>query len=177
MKYGKPGILVWARERFQYFRFFFFEDCSNRWSHPTLEAGSSKKKTDSLPHECRSQYLVKRVNIWYHSDPHYQWKRFTWPVFFLRPWAVSWSETRIGQRWQAFIQCVQQYLGFFQAGAKKTTAPHIARFRWTYFKACLQKFSLRKSKIWPACVQHYAESSEKSESYTKTKSFEGNNVS
>ena len=82
MKYGKPGILVWARERFQYFRFFFFEDCSNRWSHPTLEAGSSKKKTDSLPHECRSQYLVKRVNIWYHSDPHYQWKRFTWPVFF-----------------------------------------------------------------------------------------------
>ena len=23
-----------------------------------------------------------RVNIWYHTDPHDQWKRVTWPVFF-----------------------------------------------------------------------------------------------
>ena len=49
-----------------------------------LQAGSSNPPPNSLPHEYRSQYLSsQRVDIWYHSDPHDQWKRVTWPFFCL----------------------------------------------------------------------------------------------
>ena len=34
-----------------------------------------------IPHECRSQYLVKRMNSWHLTDLHDEWKRVTWPVF------------------------------------------------------------------------------------------------
>ena len=26
---------------------------------------------------------TQMVNIWYHTDPHEQWKQVTWPVFFV----------------------------------------------------------------------------------------------
>ena len=40
-----------------------------------------KKNRFSLP---RMPLAIssQRVNIWYHSDPHDQWMRVTWPTFF-----------------------------------------------------------------------------------------------
>ena len=43
-----------------------------------VQGGSCKKKklsTPGMPLAISSQ----RVNTWYHTDPHDQWKRVTWP--------------------------------------------------------------------------------------------------
>ena len=68
------------------------------WDGMVLQAASSKKKKKSLP---RMPLAIssQRVNSWYHTDPSdkCKTKRMAWPFLFLRPRAVSRSESRIDQ--------------------------------------------------------------------------------
>ena len=53
-----------------------------------IQAGGVKKNKFSPP---RMPLAIssQRVNIWYHTEPHDEWKRVKWPVFVLTAWAVS----------------------------------------------------------------------------------------
>ena len=104
-----------------------------------LQAGLSSKTKFSPP---RIPLVIssQRVNIWYHTDPHDQWKRVTWPKRNHRPRAViSRRETRIDQG-QAFLQFFSKIFTLFPGGAEKKkkrrilhdpvgrTARHACRF-------------------------------------------------
>ena len=137
--------LIFFRFRFRFLLFFlsFPIDLSlsnvcvvvyTTFNMYVVQAGSGSTPNFSPP-RVPLAISSQRVNIWYHSDPHDQWKRVTWPVFLYRPRAVSRSEPRIDQR-QAF-NTFNNTFRLFPAGAKKTFATHFARSSWTYSKACL----------------------------------------
>ena len=77
-----------------------------------------------------------RVNIWYHTDLHDQWKRVTPGQFLFNDLQLAkLVSTNDGPSYSS------TFSHFFQAEARKKTAPRFARSDRRYSKAYLWKFA------------------------------------
>ena len=114
------------------------------------------------------------INIWYHSDPHDQWKRVAWPFLF-----VTASGCLLGRNSYWPMTDLQffpiTFRLFSQRGRRKKNAA-FCTIRLDVLQGMSVEIFARKSKIWPVCGSTLNISAKKTGSYTKTKSFEGNNV-
>ena len=82
------------------------------------------KKNKLSPRRMPLAISGQRVKNWYHTDPHGQWKRVTWPVFFngfgLSPGAKLVSTND----WPSYSSIIFR---LFPSGGEKKVAPHFGR--------------------------------------------------
>ena len=122
LRYGKEKSF-WSISQLKcMFSFFFFQNIIF-----LLQAGSRNKKHILSPGECRSQYLVKIVNISYHTGPPTTDDHF---FFFFNGLGLSLgaklASTNDRPSYSSII-----FRPFPSGGERKTkNAPHLARTGW-----------------------------------------------
>ena len=92
----------------------------------------------------KSEYLVSCWPLWPVEEGDI-------PIYFLRPWAVSRSETRIDQ-WQAFDVFNNIYI-FPSRGENKNCAA-FCTIQFDVLQGMSVECFAQKMDIWPGCVQH-----------------------
>ena len=97
-----------------------------------VQAKKKKISPPRIPLAVSSQ----RVNIWYRSEPHGQWKRVTWPKKQITGLGLS-----LGAKLVSTNDRPSLFSKIFRlcpsGGEKKYCVPHFARSGWTHSKACL----------------------------------------